>query len=151
LGVAWGWYMLSPNFAGLWDKEAENVPKSYTASELAKVLILMTDGEFNYATCNGVSSSSINSSICTPDDADDNTADKHGAFKQAEAMCDAMKEQDIIIYTVGLQLNTSLYADDFLLYCATSPQHAFLADDNDELEDAFKDIAVSISKLRIAR
>lgn len=151
LGVAWGWYMLSPNFAGIWDKEAENVPKSYTASELAKVLILMTDGEFNYATCNGVSSGTINSSICSPDDADDNTAGKHVAFKQAEAICDAMKEQDIIIYTVGLQLNTALYADDFLLDCATSPQHAFLADDNDELEEAFKDIAISISKLRIAR
>ncbi len=151
LGVAWGWYMLSPNFASIWDKEAENVPKSYTASELAKVLILMTDGEFNYATCNGVSSGTINSTICEPDDADDNTAGKHVAFKQAEATCAAMKDEDIIIYTVGLELNTALYADDFLLKCATSPEHAFLASDNTELEEAFSDIATSISKLRIAR
>lgn len=150
LGVGWGWYMLSPSFSSVWDKEAENVPKSYTAPELAKVLVLMTDGEFNYATCSGVASTTINSGTCTPDNAGDTTS-KHVAFKQAEAMCAAMKAQDIIIYTVGLQLDTSLYSDDFLLKCATSSKHAFLADNNEQLEQAFKEIAISISRLRIAR
>ncbi len=151
LGIAWAWYMLSPNFADVWDVEAENQPKSYTASELAKIAILMTDGEFNFATCNGVSNGTINSSICVPDDAGDNTVGKHYAFKQAEKICAAMKAQDITIYTVGLQIDTSLYSDDFLTKCATSPAHAFLANDNTELKDAFAKIAISISKLRIAR
>jgi hypothetical protein len=52
---------------------------------------------------------------------------------------------------VGLQLNTAQYSDDFLLACATSPQHAFLAANNAELENAFKDIAISISRLRISK
>ena len=151
LGMAWGWYMLSPNFASIWDKEAVNQPMPYATPLLAKVVVLMTDGEFNFATCSGVSSGTINSSICVPDDAGDTTASKHAAFKQAEAFCTAMKEQNIIIYTVGLELNTALYSDDFLLGCASSPEHAFLANDNAELEDAFKDIATSISRLRISK
>jgi Flp pilus assembly protein TadG len=145
IGIAWAWYMLSPNFASVWDKEEENKPESYEASELAKIAILMTDGEFNYATCKGVSSDSWGSGTsinCDP---------SKSPFQQAEAICAAMKKQDITIYTVGLQLDTSQYSDDFLLKCATSPAHAFLAADNEELKDAFSKIAVSISKLRIAK
>jgi Flp pilus assembly protein TadG len=145
LGIAWTWYMLSPNFDTVWDKEAENQPKSYTAPELAKIAILMTDGEFNHATCNGVPSTSWGSGTkinCDP---------AKDPFEQAEEICTAMKAQDITIYTVGLEIDTSLYADDFLLACATSPAHVFLANDNTELTDAFSDIAISISKLRIAK
>jgi hypothetical protein len=150
LGVGWGWYMLSSNFDGVWAEEADNKPKPYGTKELVKVLVLMTDGEFNYTTCDGVTSSSISSSICVPDDAGDSSTSKHAAFKQAEAMCDAVKAKNIIIYTVGLELDTSLYSDEFLTECATSPAHAFLANSNTELEEAFKKIAKEISKLRIA-
>jgi hypothetical protein len=140
LGIAWAWYLLSPNFGTIWDKDADsvNVPLSYEAPETAKIAILMTDGEFNYATCNSVNTGTA----CTPGKT---------PFQQAEDICAAMKANDIIIYTVGLELNTAQYSDDFLLKCATSPQHAFLANDNDELEQAFKDISVSINRLRISR
>ena len=66
-------------------------------------------------------------------------------------MCDAARAKGIIIYTVGMQLDTSLYSDDFLTKCATTPQHAYLANTNAELEEAFKKIAKEISKLRIAK
>jgi Flp pilus assembly protein TadG len=142
IGIGWAWYMLSPNFANIWDKEAENQPKSYTAPELAKIAILMTDGEFNFTTCNGVTSTTWDTSQCSV---------AKDSFAQAEAICTAMKAQDITIYTVGLQIDTSQYSDDFLLKCATSSSHAFLANDNDELKAAFSKIAISISKLRIAK
>ena len=145
LGIAWAWHMLSPNFASVWDKEAVNQPLAYGTSELAKVAVLMTDGEFNHATCNGVPSNSWGSGTrinCNPAD---------NPFDQAAAICTAMKAQGIVIYTVGLELNTALQGDDFLLACATSPEHAFLAADINELEEAFKDIATSISKLRLSR
>lgn len=146
LGIAWAWYLLSPNFGHVWDKESDenatfkqvNVPLSYEAPETAKIAILMTDGEFNYATCGAVNTGTV----CTP---------SRTPFQQAESICAAMKDKDIIIYTVGLELNKAQYSDDFLLKCATSPQHAFLADNNAELEQAFKDIAVSINRLRISR
>ena len=152
LGVAWGWYLLSNNFATVWDREPENVPQPRNFAQLARVLILMTDGEFNYSTCNGVRSSSISSTICTPSTAGDNTAGRDPSFKQAQALCNAMRADGIIIYTVGLQLNTAGFSDDFLLACAGGiTQNAFLADDNAQLEAAFRNIAVSISRLRIAR
>ena len=63
-----------------------------------KVAVLMTDGEFNYSTCSGVASGTL----CTATD----------EFTQAEAICQAMKDQKITIYTVGLGIDTSLYADE---------------------------------------
>jgi hypothetical protein len=144
IGIAWAWYMLSPNFKDVWDKEAVNQPKDYTTKELVKVAVLMTDGEFNYATCKGINSTSWGggTSLCNP--ADD-------PFVQAEAICQAMKDQKITIYTVGLGIDTSLYADDFLLKCASKPSYAFLAADTAELKVAFKKVATSISKLRISK
>lgn len=146
IGIAWAWYMLSPDFANVWDNEVENKPLSYDAPELAKVAILMTDGEFNTQTCNGV----FSAGDCTAD----NPSEWPGpspSFRQARKICEAMKAQGIIIYTVGLQIDTSQYSDDFLTACATNPQHAFLADNTAELENAFKDIAISISRLRISK
>lgn len=142
IGIAWAWYMLSPNFASVWDKEVANQPLAYGTPELAKVAILMTDGEFNYSTCRGVARTELNS-----------TAGCNNAtpFQQAQSICTAMKSQGIVIYTVGLELNTALEGDDFLLACATSPQHAFLAASTDQLKDAFKQIATSISKLRLSK
>ena len=137
IGIAWAWYMLSPNFKDVWDKEAANQPKDYTTKELVKVAVLMTDGEFNYSTCKGVASGTL----CTATD----------EFTQAEAICQAMKDQKITIYTVGLGIDTSLYADDFLIKCASKPSYAFLAADTAELKVAFKKVATSISKLRISK
>ena len=138
IGIAWAWYMLSPNFSDVWDKEAANQPKSYATKELVKVAVLMTDGEFNYSTCKGVASGTL----CTS---------ATDAFAQAEALCQAMKDQKITIYTVGLGIDTSLYADDFLIKCASKPSYAFLAADTTELKVAFKKVATSISKLRISK
>jgi len=138
IGIAWAWYMLSPNFKDVWDKEAANQPKDYTTKELVKVAVLMTDGEFNYSTCSGVAAGTL----CTP------ATDE---FAQAEAICQAMKDQNITIYTVGLGIDTSLYADDFLIKCASKPSYAFLAADTAELKVAFKKVATSISKLRISK
>src|SRR5690606_27576502 len=45
IGVAWGWYMLSPNFGYLWPSESQ--PGAYGDDELIKVAVIMTDGEFN--------------------------------------------------------------------------------------------------------
>lgn len=136
LGIAWAWYMLSPNFTSIWDKEAANQAKDYDAKELVKVAVLMTDGEFNYATCKGLSSGTLCSATNT--------------YTQAQAICTAMKAQKIVIYTVGLEL-TDNSAKTFLTNCASSPAYAHLAADTDELKTAFRKIAASISKLRLSR
>ena len=49
------------------------------------------------------------------------------------------------------EIEEDIFSDDFLLACAGNPQNAFLADNNEQLEAAFRNIATSISRLRIAR
>ncbi|RYZ13752.1 MAG: TadE/TadG family protein [Alphaproteobacteria bacterium] len=146
LGIAWAWYLLSPNFADIWTAAPENVPQAYGARDSAKVAILMTDGEFNAQTCDGL----FSSSDCTPDNPT-TVPGPSASFRQARMFCDAMRARNIIVYTVGLELNNAQFSDDFLLACATSPQNAFLASNTEELEQAFKDIAVSINRLRLSR
>ncbi len=144
LGAAWSWYMISPNFADIWDKEVENKPLNYDHEDLIKVAVLMTDGEFNSATCYGVVTGSAGSTWNAQCDGKD-------AFAQAEAICTNMKAQGVTVYTVGLAINTALYADDFLINCASNPQYAHLASDEEALKSAFKKIAQSISRLRLSK
>jgi hypothetical protein len=137
IGIAWGWYMISPNFKSVWDQEEENKAKDYGTKELVKVAVLMTDGEFNYSTCKGVDSGKL----CNP---------ATNEFAQATAICTAMKTQKIVVYTVGLELTDSA-SQNFLTGCATSPAYAYLAASVDDLKVAFKKIATSISKLRLSK
>src|SRR5262249_4910272 len=51
VGVAWGWYTLSPTF-GLWT--GSSAPAAYNQQRTQKIAVLMTDGAFNSAYCNGV-------------------------------------------------------------------------------------------------
>ena len=145
LGAAWGWYMVSPNFADVWDDEGENKAAAYDAEDLIKVAVLMTDGEFNYESCYGINRSVLPSSFTS------SNCDTRDEFAQATEICDAMKAAGVTVYTVGLELNMSLNGDEFLINCASNPQYAHLAADVAELEVAFKKIAQSISRLRISR
>ena len=54
VGIAWGWYTLSPTI-GLWS--GTGVPAAYGTEKLKKIMVLMTDGEYNSAYCKGVISS----------------------------------------------------------------------------------------------
>lgn len=152
IGAEWGWYMVSPNWASQWPDDI-NRPKAYGTSELVKVVVLMTDGEFNTAHCNGVTAENyavgsvptndrIDTSVCTPAAA---------PFTLAQNTCTAMKQKGVVIYTVGFQLNTALEGDEFLAACATSTSHAYLASTNEELRENFKEIATSITKLRLSK
>ncbi len=145
LGAAWGWYMISPNFADIWDDEVENKPAAYEDDDLVKVAVLMTDGEFNYESCYGVNESTLASSFKSA------SCDTKTTFEQAQTLCTNMKAAGVVVYTVGLELGSSTSTIDFLTDCATNPQYAHLASDAAELQVAFKKIAQSISRLRIAR
>lgn len=146
IGTAWAWYTISPNFAYLWP--AASQPAAYGAQELAKITIIMTDGEYNTAYCNDVlsadSTGNSNDQInCNPNNGD--------PYTQARGVCDAMKLKGIIVYTVGFQLGGQQSAIDVLQYCASDLAHFFQADDGAALYDAFRRIAVNIRKLRISK
>ncbi len=131
LGIAWGWYLLSPEWASIWPEESE--PRQYGVPRTSKFMILMTDGEFN---------------IQHP------TAGR-SSFQQSMDLCDGMKTlpSNIQIFTVGFQVPTNVQKTGdgrtILEYCATSPGHAFSADNGDELIEVYRTIARSISDLRL--
>ena len=131
LGVAWGWYLLSPNWQDIWPESA--APWEYNEKNVTKAVILMTDGDFN---------------TYHP------TASKN-SFRQAMDLCDAMKAEpsNVKIYTVGFQVpsyvQTTSDGRTILEYCATSPAYAFDAANGDELKEVYREIARSISDLRI--
>ena len=145
LGLAWGWYMISPNFGYLWP----TAPASYSSSNLIKAVILMTDGEFNVQYCNGVmSADSINGNDwdhinCNAPNGDSKT--------QATALCAQIKAQShTTLYTVGFDLGTDTAALDFLQSCASDPTDFFRADTGTDLTNAFKQIAQNLNSLRLS-
>ncbi|WP_206992719.1 MULTISPECIES: TadE/TadG family type IV pilus assembly protein [unclassified Hyphomonas] len=123
LGIAWGWYLIAPDWDVVWPAGSDPYP--YDEPDSAKAMIIMTDGEFNqeYDTSNGDS------------------------FDQAETMCDAIKDQGIKVYTVAFQAPPSGQA--ILNYCASGDDFAFTPESSEELTEAYTKIAQSISDLRI--
>ncbi|MDP3853465.1 pilus assembly protein TadG-related protein [Phenylobacterium sp.] len=147
LGLAWGWYMVSPDFGYLWPSASR--PAAYGTNELVKVVILMTDGEFNTAYCKGVvskDSSATNNSSKINCNASNGTA-----FTQAATLCTNMKAKDVVIYTVGFALGNDQNAIDIMTQCATSPKHVYLPGSGAALKDAFKAIGQDINSLRLAK
>ncbi len=125
LGVAWAWYLVSPNWANIWP--AASQPVAYGDDQTIKAVILMTDGEFNttYVASNGSSS------------------------EQAIELCNNMKNNQVVVYSVAFQAPPS--AEATLQNCASSPQHYFDAQNGDQLRAAFQTIAMRLANLRLAK
>ena len=149
VGLAWGWYSLSPNWGYLFPSASRGA--SYSAPETLKIVVLMTDGAFNTGYCNGVISANSNSGAGSASERINCNSTNGQPFTQAEALCDAMKARNVTIYTVGFGLNAGSAEADFMRECATSNSHAYLTGDGQELIAAFNAIAASITQLRITR
>jgi Flp pilus assembly protein TadG len=133
LGTAWAWYTLSPNWNTIWPSSAAGSYSDLTtyntngAPKLRKIAVLMTDGEYNQ----WYSSS------------DDSKT-------QAAALCTAMKTAKIEIYTIGFQIDNNA-AKTLLQNCATDTSHYYDASTGEALKQAFRDIALKISSLRLSQ
>ncbi len=150
IGLAWGWYMISPNFGYLWPTSA---PRPYGGANLIKAVVFMTDGVFNTPYCSGVVANDALSGA-GGDSSHINCASPHGSSRsQAETLCDAIKtpSQNIKLYVVGFDLAGDEDTLDFLEDCASGPEYFFQADDGTALAAAFAAIADSLSDLRISR
>ncbi len=137
LGTAWSWYTLSPNWNSLWN--AENQAVDYDTPETQKIAILMTDGSYNTQyTSEGIKSYysgyAANGSSTT----------------QARALCTAMKTAGVTVYTVGFGLSSGSTAATTMSQCATDASKAFSAEDGEQLKQAFRAIALELSKLRLS-
>jgi len=146
IGAAWGWYMLSPNFASLWPTASQ--PAAYTAPDVLKVMVFMTDGDFNTAYCNNVLSKDSQGR----DDEQINCRATNGdPTVQAQAICTAAKLKGVVIYTVGFQVSRGSAAETFIKACATDSGHVYLPSSGSLLKDAFSAIGRDITKLRLSK
>ena len=148
IGIAWGWYMISPEFGHLWP--GASAPAAYGASELIKIAVIMTDGEFNTAYCNGVIGKDAGSGSGSSSDHINCNATNGSSASQALKQCQAMKQKGIVVFTVGFDLDTQS-AKDLMRQCATNESYAYLASDGAALKEAFRSIAINISRLRLSR
>ncbi len=149
LGTAWAWYMLSPNWNGLWPtaNQAAAYDTAYnvntkvgdvTAVKLKKIAVLMTDGDYNFEYTAGG----------TPTDFGGSAANA-ASSTQATQLCTNMKAKGIEVYTVAFGTGLSSTAQTLLTNCATDTSHFYNATTGDALRAAFRDIALKISSLRI--
>ncbi len=151
LGLAWGWYMIAPNFDYLWPSGSKPAP--YGQTNLIKAVVFMTDGVFNTPYCSGViAADGLSGSGGAGDHINCNSP--NGASKaQAEKLCDAIKTpaNKTLLYVVGFDLASDSTTLNFLRDCATAPEYFFQADSGADLRSAFAAIAQSLSDLRISK
>jgi Flp pilus assembly protein TadG len=153
IGTAWGWYMIAPTFAYLWPEASR--PAAYGTDHLYKIMILMTDGEFNTFYCNNVISQD-SPHIANYSDRDDhkNCNGPNGSpFTQAQTLCTNMKAEgkDVIVYTVGFDIGDDANAQSIMANCATDSDHAYYPETGAELKQSFQHIAQEISQLRLSQ
>jgi len=122
-GLMWGWRTLTSDH-----------PFRHTAEPKAqKVMVLMTDGD-NTRSKNGDSHEG------------GDTAD---ANSKTTAICEAIKDEDILVYTIAYEVKDSA-TKSLLRDCATTRAFYFNARNASELNKAFEDIANSLTELRIS-
>jgi Flp pilus assembly protein TadG len=158
IGLAWGWYALSPNWSDVftgtaapaaYSKLTEIGPKGVPV--LKKIAVLMTDGDFNTAYCNGVIAKNSGTGSGADSDHINCNATNGTSSDQALQLCAAMKATGIEVYTVGFDVGDQNVAKNLMNKCATDAGKVYIADNGDQLRDAFRDIALKLSSLYISK
>jgi Flp pilus assembly protein TadG len=151
-GIAWGWYMLAPNFSYLWP--SANQPMNYNevhlGQQVMKVVIIMTDGDFNSRYYNGVLAKDSTSGSGSSDKKINENGHNGSSYTQSQTLCTAMKSEGVIVYTVGFDIGGIAAAINLMNNCASSPDHVYLPSSGTELKQAFRAIANEVAKLRIS-
>ncbi|MGE0024355.1 MAG: hypothetical protein AB7S70_12070 [Hyphomicrobium sp.] len=122
IGAAWGWYLLSPRWSGIWPSEA--TPADYDARKTIKAMLLMADGEFNAAYVRENGSSAV----------------------QTRELCANMKRRGVTVFAIGYLIGRS--AERLLQSCASSSSHYFTAWSGPALSATFQAVGRSLTNLR---
>lgn len=149
-GVMWGWRVLS-KAVPFTESRADDKVDHY------KVIIMMTDGDnyygyttsnhnksrygaYGYAALNRIEASPLSSSGWL----------SKSNQRTAQACANAKTDDGILIYSIAFKLSNQTTVD-MMRNCATRPDMFFASDSNQDLRDAFQEIAQSISKLRLTQ
>lgn len=134
LGAAWSWYLISPNWAGIWGGDA---PAPYNDGKTLKFSVMMTDGEYNT-----FAGSTDNNPTSFP---------YVQSSKYAADTCTEIKNKGVRIYTIGFGNGITGTAKTTLENCASDLTKFFLALNQAELDNAFEAIARDIVALKLSR
>ena len=130
LGVRWGWFALSPNWISVWPTASD--PVSYTTPKTLKIIVFMTDGDFNTQYVSGNGSSNT----------------------QATKVCANAKAAGVTIYAVSFSTPSAPLSETgeaIMRGCASSRAHYFDASTGSQLIAAFQTIAANIQAIYLAR
>ena len=130
-GITWGINTLSGNWQSFWPDEAQ--PAEYLTSNVRKILVVMTDGQFN--------TSYFDDDVPTGANRNTNSAINSSNMLTRE-FCDLAKDasRGMVVYTVTLGNNQP--AQNLMAECATNPQTALVATSAEALNEAFEQIVI---------
>lgn len=131
MGIVWAWYLLSPNWTSVWTNTsfggaADHAPHPYGDPNRPKVVILMTDGFFQFGF----------EEQFTGDNWAHETARPNNAARQ---YCENMRAAGITIYAIGYGTNTD--AERVLRDCADDPSRFLTTNVSSELTGLYEQIA----------
>ncbi len=130
-GMVWGWRLISP-------EEPFTEGAAYDDEQWDKVVVMMTDGQNtmnSYYTAYG----KTNEHNVDPDDLNDRFIE----------VCDAMKAENILVYTVTFYSNVDEDTKEFYRQCATQTSNYHDAPSQEDLVDVFEQISRELSNLHI--
>jgi Flp pilus assembly protein TadG len=146
-GLLWGWRVLSPG-APFTEGAAFNEEK------LVKALVLLTDGQNDIGGGSNGHNKSFYNAFGYSAEGHLGSTSGYDAEETLNSMtmqvCQAIKAQGILVYTIGFQVNDST-TQNLLRSCATQPDMYYNSPSNSQLASVFKDIAQGLSNLRIAK
>ncbi len=144
-GLAWGWRVLSnqaPFTTGAPDSDPDT----------QKVIVLMTDGENTRAPEKWDNDSTANNSV---EVWGHSIQVNEGAAAPANALtaelCNNIQAKGIIIFTIAFEVADGSDVENLMRNCAGNGGQFYDADDSTQLEDAFKQIGLSLLNLRLSQ
>ncbi|HEY1386538.1 MAG TPA: pilus assembly protein TadG-related protein, partial [Dongiaceae bacterium] len=151
VGAVWGWRLLSPKWRGLWggQMDGNSLPLDYDEPLSQKAMVLMTDGE-NTMSSNIYTAYGFESDGHLGTTSSDSVAEATLNTKTA-TICNSMKAKGVLIYTIVFGNGSSTTAKNMMKNCASEADFYFDSPSQAALQNAFRAIGDSLSKLRVSR
>ncbi|MEX0971387.1 MAG: pilus assembly protein TadG-related protein [Paracoccaceae bacterium] len=129
-------------------------PAAFEGADALKIIVIMTDGNTRYQ--RRPYTSRYNSPSEVAHWANNNltsgysyqSTTEFNARLEMRALCDLAQANDVVVFTVGFDIDIGSTAHEDLRYCASTASHFFDVDGAD-LGTAFKLIAATIANLRL--
>ena len=156
MGLVWAWRTISPQWRGLWDGTPADNPYNYDEADNYKAVIILTDGENVFSSCSGTFCRAYGTPYGYLYDERLGTDVSATAVSSLDSkvltICQNIRATGTLLYAVMFDLPSGASATRTLFQqCVGDTGRFFDVVDQTELENAFKTIAVDLSRLRLSR